>query len=64
MFYGLKSWFEVMSSFIFTFFLLLFLCLFCLIRCSSTILVIDNSVLCCMSVQSLARCMDSFSFEM
>ena len=61
-------WVEILvwsyELFYFYFFFLLFLCLFCLIRCSSTILVIDNPALCCMSVQSLARCMDSFSFEM
>ena len=32
--------------------------------CSSTIFMMDDSTLCCMSVQSLARYMGSFSFEM
>ena len=47
-FRGLKSWFEVMNIFIFIF--LLFLCLFCFVRCSSTILMMENSALRCMSV--------------
>ena len=59
----LKSWFEVMNFFIFYFFLL-FWHLFCSVRCSSTILIMDRSTLCCMSLQSLARFMGNFNFYM
>ena len=62
----MKSWFEVMNFFIFIiiFFLLLFLRLFCFVRCSSTILIKENSSLCCMSLQSLERFMGNFNFDM
>ena len=52
-----------MNLFVLAFFAC-FVCLFCLDRCSSTILMIDHSALCCMSVQSLAICIGSFSIEM
>ena len=64
----LKSWFEVMNFFIIFFFIfnffLLFWHLFCSVRCSSTILIMDRSTLCCMSLQSLARFMGNFNFYM
>lgn len=61
-FHGLKSWFETMNFF-FGLFLLFLRLLFFFRRCS-TILIMDNSELCCMSVQSLARFMGNFNFEM
>ena len=45
-------------------FLFLFLCLFCFVKYCSTILIMDKSALCCMSVQNLARFMGKFSLEM
>ena len=62
----LKSWFEVMNFFIIFFLFFIFFCCFgiCSVRCSSTILIMDRSTLCCMSLQSLARFMGNFNFYM
>ena len=46
MFYGLKFWFEVMQVFLFFLLFLLFLCLFGLDKCSSIVLIMDNTALC------------------